>query len=80
MPRCTVTVRLADLPAGAAEAASEALGPDNVKFPAGQGMEVRASGGELLLEFYAEGGIASLAGTVDEVLSHVQASVGVTGC
>lgn len=80
MSRCRVRVRLADLPDGAARAAAEALGPDNVKFPAGQGMEVRASGGELHLEFHADGSIASLAGTVDEVLSHVQASVGVTGC
>lgn len=73
-------VRLPDLPPGAADAASEALGPDNVRFPDGQGMEVRAAGGGLEIEFWADGSVASLARTVDEVLSHVQASLEVTGC
>ena len=80
MSRCLVLVNLEGLPPGAARAASEAIGPDNVRFPAGQSLDVRAGDDSLRLEFRADGSIASLACTVDEVLSHVQASVGVTGC
>lgn len=80
MSRCRVRVRLAGLPGGAARAASEALGPDNAGFPPGQSMEVRAGPDSLELEFRADGSLASLACTVDEVLSHVQASLGATEC
>ena len=73
-------VNLEGLPPGAAQAASAAIGPDNVQFPAGQSLDVRVDDDTLHLEFRADGSIASLACTVDEVLSHVQASVGVTKC
>lgn len=80
MSRCRVEVRLAGLPAGSARAAADALASDNKDFPPGQGLEVRAGKLALDIDFRADGSIASLACTVDEVLSHVQASLGATRC
>ena len=80
MSRCRVEVRLPGLPDGAARAASEALEADNVGFPPGQSMEVRAGQDSLEIDFSADASIASLASTIDEVLSHVQASLGATRC
>lgn len=80
MSRCGVRVRLPGLPAGAARAAAAALESDNKDFPPGQGMEVAPADDSLEIHFRTDGSIASLAGTVDEVLAHVQASLGVTKC
>lgn len=80
MSRCRVEVRLPGLPDGAARAASEALEADNAGFPPGQWMEVRAKKDSLEIDFGADGNMASLACTIDEVLSHVQASLGATRC
>lgn len=87
-PDCTVTIVIRDVAPGRAAAAAAALGPDNVGFPDGMSMRTavdRGGGGEgggarLTLEFESRGGagIASLASTIDEVLSHVQVALGVT--
>ena len=86
-PDCTVTIVIRDVAPGRAAAAAAALGPDNVGFPDGMSMRtaVAREGGEsggarLTLEFESRGGagIASLASTIDEVLSHVQVALGVT--
>ena len=88
-PDCTVTIVIRDVAPGRAAAAAAALGPDNVGFPDGMSMRTavardggRGGGGGacLTLEFKARdgAGIASLASTIDEVLSHVQVALGVT--
>ena len=87
-PDCTVTIVIRDVAPGRAAAAAAALGPDNVGFPDGMSMRTavardggRGGGGaRLTLEFKARdrAGIASLASTIDEVLSHVQVALGVT--
>lgn len=83
-PDCTVTIVIRDVAPGRAAAAAAALGPDNVGFPDGMSMRTavaRDGGGACLtLEFKARdgAGIASLASTIDEVLSHVQVALGVT--
>ena len=70
---------LRDLPPGAAAAAAAALEPDNVGFPEGLSMRVDAGEGSMALEFESRGGakMSSLASTIDEVLGHVQVSLGV---
>ena len=85
-PDCTVTIVIRDVSPGRAAAAAAALEPDNVGFPEGMSMAVRVDrgagkgGARMTLEFESRGGarIASLASTVDEVLSHVQVALGVT--
>lgn len=81
-PDCTVTIVIRDVAPGRAAAAAAALGPDNVGFPDGMSMRtaVDRGGARLTLEFESRGGagIASLASTIDEVLSHVQVALGVT--
>ena len=88
-PDCTVTIVIRDVEPGRAEAAAAALGPDNVGFPDGMSMRTVVvkgggrggrGGASLTLEFESRGGarIASLASTIDEVLSHVQVALGVT--
>lgn len=86
-PDCTVTIVIRDVDIGRAEAAASALGPDNVGFPDGMSMRTAVArggngggGASLTLEFESRGGarIASLASTIDEVLSHVQVALGVT--
>ncbi len=78
-PDCTVRIVLRDLPPGAAAAAEAALKPDNVGFPEGLSMRVAAGEGSMELEFESRGGakMSSLASTIDEVLGHVQVSLGV---
>lgn len=85
-PECTVTIVIRDVPPGRAAAAAAALEPDNVGFPEGMSMAVGVDGGgggggaRMTFRFESRGGarIASLASTIDEVLSHVQVALGVT--
>ena len=71
---------LGSIPKRKALAVRRALEPDNTGFPPGLSLDVRVAGGGLVLDFRsAGGGMGRLAGTVDEVLEHVQVALGVVG-
>lgn len=74
---CRVRIALNSLEGGEAGAVRRALEPDNVNFPDGLSLRVDESAGGLVLEFEGTGGMGRLAGTIDEVLGHVQAALGV---
>lgn len=77
--RCKVRIVLDDVPQGGTKTVLEALGPDNIDFPDGLSLGMRDEQGGLVLEFAGDGNMSRLAGTIDEVLEHMQLALRVTG-
>jgi tRNA threonylcarbamoyladenosine modification (KEOPS) complex Pcc1 subunit len=57
-----------------AEAVLRAIAPDNVGAPEGISIDARVEGGALLISVRSSRGLGSLASTLDDLLSCVQAA------
>ena len=56
-----------------AGAVERGLAPDNVDLPAGMKLHMQRTEGKLMVEVEHQGPLETLAATVDEIISHVDA-------
>ncbi len=75
---CQVQITLNNISKKRAVTVRRALEPDNVDFPDGLSLYVENANNKLVLNFESEKNISQLAGTVDEVMEHIQVILRVT--
>ncbi len=76
---CKVRIVISEVSRPHAKAVSRALEPDNTDFPQGLSLEIEEQTDDMLVIICNSDGtgrMGHLIGTVDEVLGHVQASLG----
>ena len=75
---CKIRITVREMTKEKIKTVCESLEPDNVDFPKGLSMSIKHESTVLFLDFEGTGrAVASLSPTIDEVLGHVQASLGV---
>lgn len=74
---CRVQIRLDNISKKKADAVRKALEPDNINFPKELSLEIENTNKGLIFNFESYDDMKKLIGTVDEVLEHIQVSLGV---